>query len=431
MQEKQNTALVWFRNDLRVTDNQSLYDATTKHDKVIGLVLIPADWLAETPLGFKKMETFRARFLLESIADLERKLESYHIPLIVKIDDGTCLAQICNQHQITDIYLQKEWTKEEIDQEKGIPESVAVHKSYNQFLFHPDDLPIAIDELPEIFTVFRKICEKKVKVRPCVLEPRTLTSDNAQIPTNSPLTLEELGYESFDIHPNSAFPFQGGSQAADERLDHYFWKTNKLSYYKKTRNGLVGTDYSSKFSPWLSNGSMSAKSIYWMVKDYEKKVTKNQSTYWLIFELIWRDYFKYVSLLHGNSIFVVGGIKNRSYDWGQNTHVFKEWVNGTTAEPFVNANMLELKRTGFMSNRGRQNVASYLAKTLRMDWRWGAAYFEAMLIDYDVHSNYGNWMYNAGVGNDPRDRVFNVALQAERYDGNGKYQSLWLQKKLF
>ena len=90
MQEKQNTALVWFRNDLRVTDNQSLYDATTKHDKVIGLVLIPADWLAETPLGFKKMEAFRARFLLESIADLERKLESYHIPLIVKIDDGTC-----------------------------------------------------------------------------------------------------------------------------------------------------------------------------------------------------------------------------------------------------------------------------------------------------------------------------------------------------
>ena len=84
-----------------------------------------------------------------------------------------------------------------------------------------------------------------------------------------------------------------------------------------------------------------------------------------------------------------------------------------------------------MSNRGRQNVASYLAKTLQMDWRWGAAYFEAMLIDYDVHSNYGNWMYNAGVGNDPRDRVFNLRLQADRYDGNGTFQSMWLQKQLF
>ena len=270
MQEEQNTALVWFRNDLRVVDNQSLYDATTKQDKVIGLVLIPAEWLAESSLGFKKMEAFRARFLLESIADLQRKLESYHIPLIVKIDDGTSLTQICSQYQITDIYLQKEWTKEEIDQEKGIPESVAVQKSYNQFLFHPDDLPISIEELPEIFTVFRKICEKKVNVRPCVLEPRRLAAENAKIASYTPLTIEELGYDPLDIHPNSAFPFQGGSHAADERLNHYFWTTKKLSYYKKTRNGLVGTDYSSKFSPWLANGSISAKSIYWAVKDYEK-----------------------------------------------------------------------------------------------------------------------------------------------------------------
>lgn len=84
-----------------------------------------------------------------------------------------------------------------------------------------------------------------------------------------------------------------------------------------------------------------------------------------------------------------------------------------------------------MSNRGRQNVASYLTKQMQIDWRWGAQYFEAMLIDYDVHSNYGNWMYNSGVGNDPRDRVFNVRFQAERYDPQNKYQQLWLQNTLF
>ena len=93
--------------------------------------------------------------------------------------------------------------------------------------------------------------------------------------------------------------------------------------------------------------------------------------------------------------------------------------------------MIELKNTGWMSNRGRQNVASYLTKNLNIDWRMGASYFESMLIDYDVHSNYGNWMYVAGVGNDPRDRVFNVKLQAERYDPNGKFQNLWLQPTLF
>ena len=104
-------------------------------------------------------------------------------------------------------------------------------------------------------------------------------------------------------------------------------------------------------------------------------------------------------------------------------------VNAT--EPFVNANMLELNKTGWMSNRGRQNVASYLAKEINVDWRIGAAYFESLLLDYDVHSNYGNWMYVAGVGNDPRDRKFDVQWQAERYDSNGKFQNLWLQKTLF
>jgi deoxyribodipyrimidine photo-lyase len=88
--------------------------------------------------------------------------------------------------------------------------------------------------------------------------------------------------------------------------------------------------------------------------------------------------------------------------------------------------MIELKKTGWMSNRGRQNVASYFAKNLLLDWRIGAAYFESQLIDYDVHSNYGNWMYLSGVGNDPRDRKFNIKTQAENYDGDFIFQNLWL-----
>ena len=108
-----------------------------------------------------------------------------------------------------------------------------------------------------------------------------------------------------------------------------------------------------------------------------------------------------------------------------------KWIEGKTSEPFVNANMIELKKTGFMSNRGRQNVASYFTKNMSMDWRMGAAYFEQQLIDYDVHSNWGNWMYVAGVGNDPRDRKFNIQFQASRYDAKGTYQKKWLQNTLF
>ena len=163
----------------------------------------------------------------------------------------------------------------------------------------------------------------------------------------------------------------------------------------------------------------------------EDDVESNESTYWLIFELIWRDYFKYVSLKHGNQIFKIDGILQKEYDWHTNKAAKEDWINGKTADDFVNANMIELKKTGWMSNRGRQNVASYWSKHLKQDWRIGASYFEAMLIDYDVHSNWGNWMYNSGVGNDPRNRTFNTKSQAERYDPNKKFQSLWLQPTLF
>ncbi|MBT8206392.1 MAG: DASH family cryptochrome, partial [Eudoraea sp.] len=277
----------------------------------------------------------------------------------------------------------------------------------------------------------RKQCEKKVRVRPCQPIPKPKLLPPISLPKTKIPSLTALGFESFETDARSAFPFSGGENQAVKRIQHYFWESRKLSYYKHTRNGLIGKDYSAKLSPWLANGSLSPRSVYWEVKKYEQEVVKNQDTYWLIFELIWRDYFKYVSLKFGNRIFHKKGIINNNYTWDRSKKALDTWIQGTTAEPFVNANMKELAATGWMSNRGRQNVASYWAKELEQDWRLGAAYFESMLIDYDVHSNWGNWMYNSGVGNDPRDRKFNIGLQAERYDPAGKYRRLWLQETLF
>ena len=133
---------------------------------------------------------------------------------------------------------------------------------------------------------------------------------------------------------------------------------------------------------------------------------------------------------HKDKFFSKDGIYGDNKEWSTDTEILSNWINGKTNEPFVNANMIELLETGFMSNRGRQNVANYLTKELKIDWRIGAEYFESMLMDYDVHSNYGNWMYVSGVGNDPRDRKFDVKWQAERYDPQGKFQKLWLYKTL-
>lgn len=436
MQEKQkSTGLIWFKNDLRVKDNYILNKACKNHKHVIAIYCFDPTQFNQGGFGFKKTDKFRTKFLIETIENLKTNLAALNITLFIyKATPESCIKQIVSQHKITHIYSQKEWTYEEAQiynkVTKSLSNQVNFITDYDQFLFHPDTINIPFTGIPKVFTNFRKHVEKQCSVKNSALATPVHAIENLKNETKIP-TLKDLGFENFDTHPNSAFPFKGGEDAALNRLNNYFFETKKVGFYKKTRNGLIGTDFSSKFSPWLANGSISARTIYWKIKQFEKEHYKNQSTYWLIFELIWRDYFKYVSLKHDNSIFKLGGILNKNYDWSRNEDEIQRWINGKTKSGFVNANMIELKKTGWMSNRGRQNVASFFAKNLKLDWRIGAAYFESLLIDYDVHSNYGNWMYVAGVGNDPRDRTFNVALQAERYDPNGKYQSIWLQEKLF
>jgi deoxyribodipyrimidine photo-lyase len=130
---------------------------------------------------------------------------------------------------------------------------------------------------------------------------------------------------------------------------------------------------------------------------------------------------------HKHLFFLKGGIQNRPPKTLKDNNALTLWTQGKTGVDFVDANMNELRLTGFMSNRGRQIVASYLCNDLQLDWRSGAAYFEEQLIDYDVCSNWGNWAYIAGVGNDPRGhRVFNIQKQANDYDKDFTFRKVWL-----
>lgn len=436
MQTKQNnTALVWFKNDLRVHDNVVLNEAIKNHTNLIACYYFDPREFENGPFGFKKTEKFRAQFLIETVNDLKLNLKALKIELLVfqnKPEDS--LPDLIKAHDIKSIYLQKEWTSEEVcildNVKKGVTDDIIFNEIYNQFLYHPESTNTLFKDIPQVFSNFRRKVEKYNSIN-AVTDCHPIASPFVIKNTTKIPTLNKLGFDAFETHPHTAFPFKGGETAAIERLEQYLFDTKKIGVYKKTRNGLLGRDYSSKFSPWLANGSLSPKIIYWKIKDFESQHYKNDSTYWLIFELLWRDYFKYISIKHQNQIFKRTGILKKTYHWSTDKKMIDQWINGTTKSPFVNANMIELKKTGWMSNRGRQNVASFFAKELQLDWRIGAAYFEAMLIDYDVHSNYGNWLYVSGVGNDPRDRKFNVEFQAQRYDPQGKYQNLWLQETLF
>jgi deoxyribodipyrimidine photo-lyase len=227
----------------------------------------------------------------------------------------------------------------------------------------------------------------------------------------------------------------GGETAALARIRHYATDTTALRTYKETRNGMLGADYSSKLSPWLAAGCVSPRTVLAAVRAHEAAHGANDSTYWLLFELLWRDYFRLAAGVHGARFFSLSGVGPTAASapgasatvWGRDPSLRTAWCLGRTGYPFVDACMRELLLTGFMSNRGRQNVASFLARDLALDWRIGAAWFEALLIDHDPCSNYGNWAYVAGVGADPREsRYFLIPKQARTYDPDGAFMRTWL-----
>ncbi len=419
--------LVWFRNDLRIHDNEALAEAFVE-GKVLPVYIFDERQFGVTSFGFKKTGAFRAQFLRESVLDLKESLQRLGGDLYVDVGHPEKLIPaLVKEHSIDQLFYQEEVTSEEIEVENNLEDalSIPVHSFWGSTLFHPDELPFEQHKVPIVFTQFRKKVEKYSSVEALVDLPESLSFvddiKNTEVPSQ-----KDLGLSEVQIDERAVLHFKGGEHEALDRLKHYLWKTDQLSTYKETRNGLLGADYSSKFSPWLANGTLSPRKIYHEVKSYEEQRKKNNSTYWLIFELIWRDYFRFSAWRFGDKIFKLGGIQDKNRSWETNRENFDKWANAETGIPFIDANMRELNHTGFMSNRGRQNVASFLAQNLNIDWRMGAEYFESLLIDYDVCSNYGNWAYNATVGHDPRNRFFNIIGQAKRYDAKGEFVKHWI-----
>ncbi len=418
-----NRAVYWFRNNLRLRDNPSLLRCVEECDEVIPVWVYQDRWAGTDNLGFEKMGGFRQKFMLEAVQDLREQLRALGSDLLVlRGRPVESVIDCCEKYGVNHVYASREHADYEIKQEARLSEQINLHLSSDQSLYIEGDLPFALDRLPRVFTDFRKKVEK-------YSEPRQQVEPVKSIP---PLpsgfeASEDLQITRLTVDDRTAHPFLGGEHAAWERLQHYFDDSQALSIYKKTRNGLIGTMYSSKFSAYLSLGCISAVSIFDEIGRYEDKHGSNESTYWLFFELLWREFFRWVGLKHGSSIFRESGILNRQRDTKENMQSFHRWMHGETGDDFVDANMRELAATGFMSNRGRQNVASYLVHRLKQNWTWGAKYFESQLIDYDPTSNWCNWMYQSGVGNDPRDRVFNTQKQAKMYDEDGAYRRLWLE----
>jgi len=425
------TGLHWFRHDLRISDNQAFARLCEKVDKVVAVYVVDSTWFEVDQYGLTHMGEHRLQFLTESLDDLHQQLSSHNIQLLcLKGDPVELIAQLINDNNIQAMSCEfhpgvnEKRQLAEIQKQNSQIEYI---NAYSSSLYAPEDLPFEIDEMPNIFSPFRKKVEKFCTIA----EP-----DSCKIGTKVTWKAkfeESKKYFDFPIvckETKEHALYRGGSVEANRRILDYFFRNNGLSEYKTTRNGLDGWDFSSRLSAYLCFGCISPKQVVSQIRSYERKVIKNDSTYWLIFELLWREFFHWQLHKHGARVFRKQGQRNYESDipsqCKHNDELFSQWCAGTTPYPIVNACMKQLTSTGFMSNRGRQLAASCFIHELGLDWRYGAAFYEHHLIDFDVASNYGNWQYLAGVGSDPRGlRQFNLDKQTQIYDPHQDFINKW------
>lgn len=427
--------LFWFRQDLRVHDQPALHRAASLA-RERGAALLPVAVRPpeeHTPWGFARVGGHRRRFLADTLRDLRGQLMQRGSGLWEAEGDpvAVLLALAGSTGADTLVCEAIDAPEEQAALAALRAGGLTVHTVWQSSLLHPDDLPWTPEAVPEVFTAFRQGVERAaVPVRPALPAPDELPPWPRHVPPPAATAAEVSVGPRPD--PRSAFPYaephcRGGEAAALAHLQRYLAR-GLPHRYKATRNGLMGLDYSSKWSPWLATGALSPRTALESLRAFEAEQGASDSSYWLWFELLWRDHFRFMHRRHGPALYRACGLSTRPEHRvvRHDAAALERWCEGRTGQAFVDAGMRELAATGYLSNRMRQVVASYLIHELACDWRAGAAWFELQLVDFDVYSNQGNWAYIAGRGTDPRcGRRFDVEHQARTHDPDSAYQSLW------
>ncbi|MDF1503347.1 DASH family cryptochrome [Roseisolibacter sp. H3M3-2] len=459
MSQSPPAALVWLRHDLRLHDHEPLVRAAAWAAEYGGRV-VPV-WCddpraqAPAPLSGRppRLGPHRARFLAESLADLRASLRAVGADLVVRRGrPDEVLPALARETGAGLCAYHAECCPEEAADEAAVeralaPLEVACEGYWGHTLLHRDDLPFGPDDLPATFTEFRTRVDDgagrgfRDGCAPRMLLPAPTRLPAVGVEPGALPTPATWGHAPAPRDPRARLTLGVGERAALARLEGWVFAMDRLARYKATRNGLTDPDDSSKLSPWLAHGCLSPRAVYGAVRSYEARRGATEQTHWLVFELLWRDYFRLAAARAGAALFRPDGPARVPVRWrrlddprhGAPARAdFARWCAGETGFPLVDAAMRELRATGFTSNRTRQNVASFLTKNLGVDWRAGAWWFEAQLVDYDPASNWGNWAYAAGVGQDPRGfRYFDVDRQAAQYDPDGAYARQWLARDDF
>lgn len=403
------TTIVWFRNDLRVHDHPALAKAISESDAVIPLFIIDDALMNKEAKGSN-----RNRFLVESLVDLLQSLQDIGGDLVIRHGNALeALQTLVNEQHVDAIYYSADYTPYSIKRDRTI-ESAFKDSDTTVRGFAGRLIVSSIDKLNtksgtphKVFTPFWRNWQT-VQRRAIAQKPSSI-----QLPLN--IAIGELP-KTNDVTISrdlSSAVLQGGELAGRKRL-HDFLKNDIKQYHDNSND--MAADATSRLSAYLHFGCISPREIETMLPDNKGAAAWHR-------QLCWRDFYHYVLFHHPqkNQEFQE---RYREMEWGDDRTLLEAWQHGKTGYPVVDAAMRQLNQEGWMHNRARLIVGSFLVKDLWIDWRLGEAYFMKMLIDGDTANNNGNWQWIASVGVDPAPvfrRLYNPSSQAKNYDPNGEY----------
>lgn len=394
--------IFWFRRDLRLDDNTALYEALKSDKKVLPIFIFDKEILSK----LENKDDKRVDYIHQALQNINQQLNTYGSSIRTYFDTPIdAFTKILKEFEVETVYCNRDYEPQAIERDRRIAEFLAKNNikmlDYkDHVIFEKNDI-VKSDKLP--YTVYTPY-SRKWKEAYRNLEFNFKDGDFTGFYQNQSfqiLELKEIGFNKTEL--------EFSVPQLQEKL---------IKNYHETRD-FPSLDATSHLGTALRFGTIS-------VRKCVEFASQNNET-WLN-ELIWREFFMQILYHFPKVVTTCFKEKYENIKWRNNEEEFKLWCEGKTGYPLVDAGMRQLNETGFMHNRVRMVVASFLTKHLLIDWRWGEAYFAEKLLDYDLSSNNGNWQWAAGCGCDaaPYFRVFNPEEQQKKFDKDAKYIRKWL-----